>query len=204
MRLKLYQVDAFTGTLFHGNPAGVCIMDHPLDKRLMQQIAMENNLSETAFAVKKANRYLIRWFTPETEVSLCGHATLATAHILFTQYHHPTEEIVFKSIHRGILKVKKEGPYLTLDFPADHIKKASPPKGLIRSIGKKPVEVWKGTTDYLLVYKTEQDIHTITPDYPFLKSVNVRGTIITAQGRKSDFGSPVPHTPHSSRTGHND
>jgi len=187
MTLTLYQVDAFTDTLFHGNPAGVIILDHQLEKHLMQRIAMENNLSETAFAVKKDDQYDIRWFTPTTEVDLCGHATLATAHVLFTHLHHPTTEICFKSRHHGILKVRKEGTYLTLDFPADTIRKAPPPKGLIESIGKKPTEIWKGTTDHLLVYNTEQDIKDMTPDFTLLRDVQVRGTIITAPGKKTDF-----------------
>ncbi len=187
MKITLYQVDAFTDTLFHGNPAGVIILDHPLDKHLMQHIAMENNLSETAFAVKNADYYDIRWFTPATEVDLCGHATLATAHVLFTHLHHPTKEICFKSRHHGILKVRKEGAVLTLDFPADTIRKATPPQGLIRSIGSKPTEIWKGKTDYLLVYPTEQDIRDMTPDFALLKNVEVRGTIITAPGKKTDF-----------------
>lgn len=187
MTLTLYQVDAFTDSLFHGNPAGVIILQHPLDKTLMQRIAMENNLSETAFAVKKDSYYDIRWFTPAAEVDLCGHATLATAHVLFTHLHQPTKEICFKSRHRGILKVRKEGTLLTLDFPADTIRKATPPQGLIRSIGKKPAEIWKGKTDYLLTYPTEQDIRDMTPDFLLLKNVQVRGTIITAPGTKTDF-----------------
>jgi PhzF family phenazine biosynthesis protein len=187
MGIKLYQVDAFTDTVFHGNPAAVCILDDWLDKQLMQHIAMENNLSETAFAVKKNNQFHIRWFTPETEVTLCGHATLATAHVLFTHYHYPKKEIIFKSRHRGILKVRKEADYLTLNFPADTIKKATPPSGLVKSIGKKPLEVWKGKTDYLLVYKSENDIRTIFPDYSLLSQVKVRGTIISAPGNTTDF-----------------
>ena len=103
MSIRLYQVDAFTDSVFHGNPAAVCILDDWPAEKLMQQIAMENNLSETAFTVEKNNQFHIRWFTPETEVTLCGHATLATAHVLFTHYHYPHNEILFRSKHRGIL-----------------------------------------------------------------------------------------------------
>jgi PhzF family phenazine biosynthesis protein len=187
MRIKLYQVDAFTDTIFHGNPAAVCILDDWLDEPLMQHIAMENSLSETAFAVQKNNQFHIRWFTPETEVTLCGHATLATAHVLFSHYHYQKKEIIFKSRHSGILKVRKEADFLTLDFPVDIIKKATPPPGLIKAIGKKPLEVWKGKTDYLLVYETEKDIRTIAPNYHLLSQVKVRGTIITAPGDSTDF-----------------
>jgi PhzF family phenazine biosynthesis protein len=187
MKIKIYQVDTFTDTLFHGNPAAVCILDDWLDEPLMQHIAMENNLSETAFVVQKHNCFHIRWFTPETEVTLCGHATLATAHVLFTHYHYPKKEIIFQSTHSGILKVRKETDSLTLDFPADTIIKATPPPGLIKSIGKKPIEIWKGKTDYLLVYKTEKDIHAISPNYQLLSQVKARGIIITAPGKTSDF-----------------
>jgi PhzF family phenazine biosynthesis protein len=187
MSIKLYQVDAFTDTVFHGNPAAVCILDDWLDDQLMQHIAMENNLSETAFAVHKNNQFHIRWFTPVKEVDLCGHATLATAHVLFTHHHYPHNEITFKSKRHGILKVRREGTDLTLDFPADTIKKAPPPPGLIKSIGKKPRETWKGNTDYLLIYQNEHDIRTITPNYHLLRQVNARGTIITAPGETSDF-----------------
>ena len=187
MNIPFYQVDAFTDHLFHGNPAGVCILKEKLDARLMQRIAMENNLSETAFAVKKNREYHIRWFTPVTEVNLCGHATLATAHILFTQYDVPGSELRFHSKHSGLLKVRKENSTLTLDFPADPVKKTKPPHGLIRSLGKTPTEVWKGRTDYLLVYDTEQDIVSIRPDFTQLKQVDARGVIITAPGVQCDF-----------------
>jgi PhzF family phenazine biosynthesis protein len=153
----------------------------------MQQIAMENNLSETAFTVKKEHTYHIRWFTPKTEVDLCGHATLATAHILFTHYQVAGRELRFYSRHSGLLKVRKEKDALTLDFPADPVKKTIPPKGLIRSLGKTPKEIWKGKTDYLLVYGTEQDIRSIQPDFHQLKQVDARGVIITAPGDHCDF-----------------
>ncbi len=187
MNIPFYQVDAFTDYLFHGNPAGVCILKKKLDARLMQRIAMENNLSETAFVLRKDLEYHIRWFTPVTEVDLCGHATLATAHVLFTHYHTPGEELRFRSREHGLLKVRKEKDFLTLDFPADPVKKATPPPGLIRSLGKTPAEVWKGRHDYLLVYATEHDVISIQPDFPRLKQVDARGVIITAPGAKCDF-----------------
>jgi PhzF family phenazine biosynthesis protein len=187
MNIPFYQVDAFTDTLFHGNPAGVCILDTWLNKNLMQRIAMENNLSETAFVVQQNDVYHIRWFTPETEVDLCGHATLATAHVLFTHLHYPYKEIRFKTQHHGTVTVRKDADYLILNFPTDHLKKATPPPGLITSIGKKPHEILKGTTDYLLVYTTENDIRNITPDFSALSQVNARGIIITAPGFHCDF-----------------
>ncbi|MBN1861037.1 MAG: PhzF family phenazine biosynthesis protein [Candidatus Thermoplasmatota archaeon] len=187
MTIRLYQVDAFTSTVFHGNPAAVCILEKWLDEYTMQHIAMENNLSETAFAIKNDDHYDIRWFTPTTEVDLCGHATLATAHVLFTHLQYHGDEIRFITRDRGVLKVRKEKNILTMDFPADHIATAPPPKGLITSIGKKPQEIWKGKTDYLLVYPTEHDIQMITPNFDKLSKVNARGIIITAPGNACDF-----------------
>ena len=187
MIIPLYQVDAFTKRLFHGNPAGVCVLEEWISTGLMQQIAMENNLSETAFTVKKEHTYHIRWFTPKTEVDLCGHATLASAHVLFTHYHVAGKELRFYNQHSGLLKVRKEKDALTLDFPADPVKKTTPPKGLIRSLGKTPKEIWKGKTDYLLVYDTEADIRSIQPDFHQLKKVDARGVIITAPGDHCDF-----------------
>jgi PhzF family phenazine biosynthesis protein len=187
MKLPLYQVDAFTDELFHGNPAAICFLDEWLDDTVMQKIAMENNLSETAFVVKKNNQFHIRWFTPVDEVALCGHATLATAHIIFTHYDYKKNVIVFKSIHSGILKVRKEGEYLTLDFPAQSIKKAISPDKLIEGIGKEPIEVYKGKTDYVLVYHNEKEVQTLSPDFTVLSKINIRGVIVTAKGDRSDF-----------------
>lgn len=187
MKRALYQVDAFTDELFHGNPAAICILDEWLDDTVMQKIAMENNLSETAFVVKKNDRFEIRWFTPVAEVALCGHATLASAHIIFNEFDYKKNVIIFNSIHSGILKVRKEGKYLTLDFPAQKIKKAIPPDKLIEGIGKEPIEVYKGKTDYLLVYQNEKEIQTISPDFTTLSKIKIRGVIVTAKGDCYDF-----------------
>jgi PhzF family phenazine biosynthesis protein len=187
MKIVLFQVDAFTDELFHGNPAAICMLDEWLDEDLMQKIAMENNLSETAFVVKKNDQFQIRWFTPIAEVDLCGHATLATAHVIFNEYTHNKNVIIFNSIHSGILKVKKDGEYLTLDFPAQKIIKAIPPDDLIEAIGKEPIEIYKGKTDYLLVYQNEKEIQTISPDFTALSKIKVRGVIVTAKGAHYDF-----------------
>ena len=187
MKIALYQVDAFTDVLFHGNPAAICMLDKWLDDNLMQKIAMENNLSETAFVVKKNDQFQIRWFTPIAEVALCGHATLAAASIIFNEYEHKKNMIVFNSIHSGILRVRKEGEYLTLDFPVQKIKKAIPPDKLIEGIGKEPIEVYKGKTDYLLVYKNEKEVQTISPDFTVLSKIRIRGVIVTAKGDHYDF-----------------
>src|SRR6185437_11184117 len=119
MKIKMYQVDAFTGKLFGGNPAAVCVLNDWIDAKLMQSIAAENNLAETAFIVKDENRYDIRWFTPAIEVDLCGHATLAAAHVVFNYLEQDRDEVIFHSTRSGILKVKRDENLLTLDFPTD-------------------------------------------------------------------------------------
>lgn len=187
MRIKLYQVDAFTNRVFGGNPAAVCIIDEWLDDVLMQQIAAENNLSETAFAVKLDAFYEIRWFTPNSEVDLCGHATLATAHVLFEHYHFPGEKIIFQSMTRGELAVLREGEFLTLDFPADPPEKIDDPQKLIDAIGKPPLESYRGSSDYMLIYDTQKDIEEISPNFALLAEVDLRGIIVTAPGIDTDF-----------------
>lgn len=187
MKIKLFQVDAFTDTLFCGNPAAVCILDDWLSDNVMQKIAMENNLSETAYVVQQNNEFTIRWFTPVSEIELCGHATLATAHILFTEYHYNKNEIIFNTKYSGTIRVRKEGKFLTLNFPVDRITKAIPPKKLITGIGKKPIETYKGRTDYLVVYQNEKEVQTISPNFTVLSKLDVRGIIVTAKGDSFDF-----------------
>jgi PhzF family phenazine biosynthesis protein len=187
MRIKLYQVDAFTSRVFGGNPAAVCILDDWLDDTLMQQIAAENNLSETAFAVKLDKAYEIRWFTPNSEVDLCGHATLATAYVLFEHFHFPGDRIIFQSMTRGELAVLREGEYLTLDFPADPPEKIVIPHKLLDAIGKPAVESYRGSSDYMLLYDTQRDIEEISPDFARLAEVDLRGIIVTAPGKDTDF-----------------
>lgn len=186
-KIKIFQADAFTDKLFGGNPAAVCYLDNWLPDELMQHIAAENNLAETAFVVAMGDMYEIRWFTPATEVELCGHATLASAHVLFEFYENDLNEIVFKSRERGILKVRKNGDKLTLDFPVDKYRKSEAPKGLYEAVGAVPEECYKGMTDYLLVYKSEDEITSINPDFRKLKQVDARGVMVTAEGKNADF-----------------
>lgn len=184
---KMYQIDAFANAVFEGNPAAVCILDNWLDAGLMQRIAAENNLAETAFAVKRATDYEIRWFTPTTEVALCGHATLATAYVLFHYYKYQNDKLLFYSRQSGQLSVSKNKDMLTLDFPKDVIKKVTAPQGIIDAFGKKPLEVYKGKTDYLLVYQSQKDIEESDPNLHLLKKSDARGVIITAPGDEVDF-----------------
>lgn len=187
MKIPIYQIDAFSEDIFSGNPAAVCPLDNWLDDTILQKIAAENNLSETAFLVSRDNTIEIRWFTPAAEVELCGHATLASAHVLFNHLGYQPSVIHFQSRKRGLLTVTRKEAFLELNFPADLPEPALPPEGLLKAIGKKPLEIWKGRTDYLLLYGSQEDIEEIRPDFGQLKAVHARGIMITAAGYEYDF-----------------
>jgi PhzF family phenazine biosynthesis protein len=187
MKLKLYQVDAFTSKLFGGNPAAVCPLESWLSDELMQNIAQENNLSETAFYIKEGDRYILRWFTPAVEVDLCGHATMATAYVLFHHEHHRTETIQFHSPRSGALTVKRNGDLLTLNFPVDKLTPVPLTEDLIRGFDRKPITVFRGKTDYLFLFPHEDDISNLNPDLTIIQSWPVRGVIVTAAGNQVDF-----------------
>lgn len=187
MKQKIYQVDAFTDEIFKGNPAAVCPLLSWLNNDIMQKIAMENNLSETAFYVKDGDYYQIRWFTPTVEVDLCGHATLATAFVLFNHEKHDGNEISFKSLRSGELTVTRSGELLTLDFPADKIVNAEQIKQIGECFNIRPMQIFKGKTDYMLVFPSETDIQNLIPDLNVIKTLDCRGVIVTAPGEKVDF-----------------
>ncbi len=187
MKQKIYQVDAFTAEVFGGNPAAVCPLDKWLSDELLQKIAMENNLAETAYYVKKDNTYEIRWFTPTVEVDLCGHATLATAFVLFNHEGYTGNEINFFSPRSGKLNVSKQGDLLTLNFPTDVFEKVELNDSLTAGFNIKPKEAYKGKTDYMLVFETEDEIKNIVPDLEKIAKMNGRGVIITAKGNRVDF-----------------
>ncbi|GAB3537276.1 PhzF family phenazine biosynthesis protein [Pontibacter brevis] len=186
-KIKMYQVDAFTDKVFHGNPAAVCVLHEWLEDKTMQQIAAENNLAETAFVVPQGSDYALRWFTPTVEVDLCGHATLAAAYVLFHFYDHPSGTINFHSRRSGLLTVDREGEELTLDFPADVYQQVEAPQALASALGNAPAEAYKGKTDYLLLYQTQKEIENLKPDLRELASVEARGVIVTAPGDDVDF-----------------
>ena len=186
MELRIYQVDAFAERLFGGNPAAVCPLDAWLPDDVMQQIAAENNLAETAFYVPADGGFQIRWFTPTVEVDLCGHATLASAHVVFA-HDRPKDDVVEFASKSGLLKVKREGELLVLDFPADTVEPVTVPQMLIDALGREPIETYKGKTDYLLVYGVEEHVAGLTPDLCDLAMVPARGIIVTAPGREVDF-----------------
>jgi PhzF family phenazine biosynthesis protein len=186
MSLPIYQVDTFTNHLFGGNPAGIVPLDSWLPEGIMQQIAAENNLAETAFFVKEPEGYRIRWFTPLAEVDLCGHATLAAAHVLFHHLDFQNLVIEFQS-RSGILNVTRTIDLLTLDFPADELIQVDIPLELVEAIGMMPWVVFKGKTDYLLVYGTQEEIENIQPNMHLLMQTEARGVIVTAPGKTVDF-----------------
>ncbi|WP_300021898.1 PhzF family phenazine biosynthesis protein [uncultured Maribacter sp.] len=188
MKQKIYQIDAFTSKLYGGNPAAVCILESWLDTSLMQQIAAENNLAETAFAVAKDDHYELRWFTPEVEVDLCGHATLATAFVLYNHYDYQENMLRFISPRSGELLVQKDDSgLLTMDFPADELIAVSEQANISEAIGKTPTKTFKGKTDYMLIYETQEEIEAMQPNFHLLNELDCRGVIITAKGNDVDF-----------------
>ncbi len=187
MDLPLYQVDAFTNHLFAGNPAAVCLLEKWLPTEQMLRIAQENNLAETAFCLIQGDTLSIKWFTPEIEMDLCGHATLATAHILFQHYYPERNLLQFQS-NSGTLSVSREGEWYQMDFPAREPQPAELPEVILQGIGVTPREVLKAR-DYVLVYDTQAQIESIQPDIALLNTINIDpgGVIVTATGEEVDF-----------------
>lgn len=187
--MKLYQVDAFTQRRFHGNPAAVVPMEvFPPDEKL-QAIAQENNLAETAYFVPRPSGpadFHLRWFTPEVEVDLCGHATLATAHILWTEMGFSKPEIVFDS-RSGPLRVRRDPEgRIELDFPAAPARPAEVTTAIVRALGREPAQVFRGV-DLLCVFENKRHVHDIEPDVAMLSAIDTRGVIVTAPGAGHDF-----------------
>ena len=187
MTIPMYQVDAFTDRLFGGNPAAVCPLQAWLPDSTMQQIARENNLAETAFFIPQGEDYALRWFTPELEIDLCGHATLATAHIIFTQMAEKRSVIRFHTQKAGILTVSREGELYTLDFPSRVPEQAELPAGLLEALGGPQPQAILKSRDYFLVYETEADVAALQPDFSALNKIDAIGFIVTAPGDHSDF-----------------
>ncbi len=187
MKQKIYQIDAFTDKVFSGNPAAVCPLDHWLSDDILQKVAMENNLAETAFYVKHNNQYEIRWFTPTVEVDLCGHATLAAAFVLFNHENYHEKTIQFYSPRSGALTVTKEGELLVLNFPSDQFQPIELSSEIIGCFDMVPTAAFKGKTDYLLVFGSEEEIERAVPVYDTISKLKARGVIITAKGKEVDF-----------------
>jgi PhzF family phenazine biosynthesis protein len=183
--LDIYQVDAFTSRPFAGNPAAVVPLEAWLPDATMLNIAAENNLAETAFFVKKDGGYELRWFTPTVEMDLCGHATLASAHVLFELLGETADVLKFQT-KSGLLTVETDGDLLVLDFPSRPAVGSEIPKGLIEAIGRQPKEVLK-SRDYMLVYESEEDIRAIKPNFAALLEIPAHAVIVTAKGTDCDF-----------------
>ncbi len=187
MEQPIYQVDAFTGTLFSGNPAAVCPLQQWLPDAVMQQIAMENNLAETAFIVPEADGYAIRWFTPTVEVDLCGHATLASAWVVFNRLGFDRSRIDFRSLRSGMLSVTREGELLTLDFPSDPVKEVSFDEKFSGCFDRAPIRIFRGRSDLLFEFSKESDIRSLKPVLGRIMALDARGVIATAPGDQVDF-----------------
>jgi len=185
MKIDLYQIDAFANNIFEGNPAAVCPLDTWLTDSTMQSIAAENNLSETAFFVEKDNIFHIRWFTPVAEVNLCGHATLASAHIIFNELNYTQAQITFSS-KSGQLLVTKENDRLIMDFPAQRPIICEVPTQLKKSFQHAEFQCFKHE-DYFLMFSSESDIINASPDMQLLREIDLRGVCISAPSKNYDF-----------------
>jgi PhzF family phenazine biosynthesis protein len=186
MKLKMFQVDAFAERVFEGNPAAVCPLEVWLDDPLLQAIAEENNLSETAFFVATGEAFELRWFTPVEEVDLCGHAMLASAHVLYEHLGYVKPEVRFLT-RSGQLTVTRSAHGLSMDFPAAPLQVVTEvPASLLTGLGKPPTEVLSAF-DYIAVYEAEDEVRALTPDFTQLREAGLRGVIATAPGREVDF-----------------
>lgn len=186
-KLTLYQVDAFAEHPFTGNPAAILVMKEWLSEEIMQNIAMENNLSETAFIVPEGDIFYIRYYTPLNEVELCGHATLASSFVLYNYYGQKGKTITFRTQKRGDLFIHLEEEVIVMDFPTDIYKKVDIPAGINEALGIEPEEAYWGLNDLMLVYRTEEQIRSVQANFELLKQVKARGVLITAPGNEVDF-----------------
>ena len=205
MRLPLYQVDAFTDHVFGGNPAGIVPLERWLPDATMQAIAAENNLAETAFFVREAEGYALRWFTPTVEVDLCGHATLASAHVIFERLEPKCDAIDFRTMKAGTLTVARSGNELVMDFPARPPRPIDAPPALEAALGKRPVAVL-AARDLLAVYETERDVAALRPDFEAIRRLDAFAVIVTAPGEReidfvSRFFAPSQGVPEDPVTG---
>ncbi len=208
MKLPMYQIDAFASAVFSGNPAGVCPLERWLPDATMQSIAAENNQAETAFFVPRKpagsdTDYDLRWFSPETEIDLCGHATLASGFLVFTTLDPSRQDVTFHTMS-GPLTVRRAGEDLSMDFPSRPGERCEPPSGLISALGATPGEVWK-SRDLMAVFDREQDVRALKPSFDAIRALGVFGVIATAPGDEVDFVSrffaPLQGVPEDPATG---
>lgn len=187
MKIPIYQVDAFANEVFKGNPAAICPLDTWLEADVMQAIANENNLAETAFFVNTGDQIELRWFTPEVEVDLCGHATLASAYVLFKQLGFSLDTIPFYSRRSGKLPVRREGDLILMNFPSDPVTEVELNDEMISCFNLQPASAFQGKSDLMVLFENEDAIRELKPDFFRLNALRYRGVIATAQGQSVDF-----------------
>ena len=188
MALTITQVDAFTSEAFGGNPAAVCVLPAPADAVWMQRMAREMNLSETAFLVRReTGGFDLRWFTPAVEVDLCGHATLASAHVLWKEGHLPPDAPAVFHTRSGRLSAQLRSGWIEMDFPAEPDEPAPVPDGLAGALGAEPTYVGRNRFDYLVEVDTQATVEQLTPDMRYLSNLETRGIIVTAQAETGGF-----------------
>jgi len=181
--MRIYQVDAFTAEPFTGNPAAVCVLGKPADKKWLQNVAKEMNLSETAFLLPQGDGYSLRWFTPSFEIDLCGHATLASAHILWERGYLRKEQEAKFYTKSGLLSARRIGDWVQLDFPAIYEEEVEAPAELLTAIRVNPLYVGKNIFDYLIEVEDEELVRKVKPDYTKLLQISMRGVIVTARAK---------------------
>jgi PhzF family phenazine biosynthesis protein len=187
MGTQIYQVDAFTSAAFAGNPAGVCLLEHAAEEGWMQLVAREMNLAETAFLRRRGDRFDLRWFTPAAEVELCGHATLASAHILWETGVVAARETLRFETQSGLLTAKRAGEEIELDFPATPDAPADAPAELLQALGITPIYVGKSAFDYLVQVESEAEVLGTTPDFARLRRLTARGIMVTSAASRAGY-----------------
>lgn len=181
------QVDAFSAKPFAGNPAAVCVLAHAADKKWMQHVAREMNLSETAFLFRHDDAWNLRWFTPTVEIDLCGHATLASAHVLWEDGHLPPGAQARFDTKSGRLTADRRGEWIEMDFPSQAIQPAEPPDSLLEALGVRGKYVGRNRTDYLVEVESEAEVRALHPDMTRLRALPMRGVIVTARASSAGF-----------------
>ena len=187
MGIRAFKVDSFSAEPFAGNPAGVCLLTEPRDERWMQAVAREMNLSETAFLLPEGDGFRLRWFTPAVEVELCGHATLASAHVLWEEGVLVPSETARFATRSGELRASRRGDLIEMDFPAKPERPAEPPENLLEALGVKPLYLGRNVFDYLVLLDSEEAVRAVSPDFALLRTVTVRGVIVTAPSARPEF-----------------
>jgi PhzF family phenazine biosynthesis protein len=188
MGIRIVQVDAFTNKAFAGNPAAVCVLPQPASDEWMRDVAREMNLSETAFLTPHDGGYRLRWFTPAVEVDLCGHATVASAHVLWEDGHLPPGQQARFHTRSGLLLADQRGEWIELDFPAKIVTEAPVPAELLTSLGiAQATFVGKNAFDYLVEVDSEETVRALSPDHSTLRKIPVRGVIVTARSAGGEF-----------------